>query len=219
MDTCHYSKEPKGGLHPLSPNNSTPKYLYYHSSAQGSRGVKSYIPQIKIIITNTLSIFDKYYSQTPENSTSKCVLVAQHAIYYLLLYTPSSHICSSFGTEQVFFSTSNLMSVLAYSERHMRITLGVALVMCVLTAFLTWQLTRQHFIQLQNQSSETKFYVLLAVGSAATLLLQWVIWSCCRKSCRRRSSWIPSTDEYSSAPPESVMVRRSRAAGYGAYAD
>ena len=129
------------------------------------------------------------------------------------------HLCSRYGTELLFFPVSVLMSVLSYSGRHMRYAVGIGLLACVLTAILTWQLTRQHFIQLQKHSSETKFYVFLAVGSAATLLLQWVIWSCCRKSCRRRSSWIPSTDEYSSAPPESVMVRRSRAAGYGAYAD
>ena len=101
----------------------------------------------------------------------------------------------------------------------MRYAVGIGLLACVLTAILTWQLTRQHFIQLQKHSSETKFYVFLAVGSAATLLLQWVIWSCCRKSCLRRTSWIPSNDEYSGAPPESAMLRRARAAGYGAYTD
>ena len=55
---------------------------------------------------------------------------------------------------------------------------------CVITALVTWQLTRQKIHTPVVRPLESwNFWIPLAMGSSATILMQWMYRRFCRKSC------------------------------------
>ena len=78
------------------------------------------------------------------------------------------------------------MSVVMYSSKHLKCAIGVGLMACTLTALLTWQLTRHSAVVHKERTQVSLSCILfsLAMGSTATIILQWMLCKCCRKSCQ-----------------------------------
>ena len=122
-----------------------------------------------------------------------CIYVYQ--IVYLKPYFSSFHFTENFLLRIPVIP----MSVVTASSIPWKYALGGAFVACLSLAPMIWRLTRQCPVPIEEpppitQSSPWKY---LAMGSAATIILQWMFGKCCRKSCHspskpsNSSEWVP----------------------------